>query len=294
MKADQFNSEQDSKNLYKDAHGLSRRNFIKMTLIASGGLGLWLAGCSPGVKQGVENEEPLAVVDEWIRALNAEDVPGFEKLHSESLLATSHNRREPLSGREQVWDVFSKSTGSQLEKISAFSQDQSVCLLVNATKFNESLCYVFNLVDSVIARVYEYSSGSYNLFSSAQFSGIEISGDDTGLLDRLNLMDNIFIEGLNNRVFSVSGVKESVILFVPTSTGPLVGYENFVKDGEDYAKLFPSVSHEKIQTFGRGKLVCSHIAAKGISKGSLCFVAVFQDEEIAELYEFWSDARVDM
>jgi hypothetical protein len=293
MKADQFNSEQNTKNHNKDAPSLGRRDFIKLTLIASGGLSLWIAGCSPGVEQSVENEGPLAVGDRWIRALNAEDVPGFEKLLSESVLATTHNRGDPFSGREQIWDVFSKSTGSQLEKITAFSQDQSVCLLVNATKFNGSLCYVFNLVDGVIARVYEYSSGRYDLSSSAQFSGIEISGDDTGLQDRLDTMDYIFVESLENRDFSPPGVKESVILFVPTSTEPVVGYENFVKDGEDYARFFPSVSHEKIQTFGRGNLVCSHVAAKGTSKGSLCFVAVFQDEEIAELYEFWSDARLE-
>jgi hypothetical protein len=294
MKADLFNSEQNTKNHPKDAPSLSRRDFIKLTLIASGGLGLWLAGCSPGVKQGVENEGSLAVVDRWIQALNAEDVPGFEKLHSESVLATTYNRGDPLSGREQVWDVFSKSTGSQLEKIAAFSQDQSVCLLVNATKFNESLCYVFNLVDGVIARVYEYSSGRYDLSGSAQFSGIEISGDDTGLQDRLDTIDYIFVESLKNRDFSSPGVKESVIFYVPTSNEPVVGYENFVKDGEDYARSFPSVSHEKIQTFGRGNLVCCHIAAKGTLKGSLCFVAVFQDQEIAELYEFWSDAKVDV
>jgi hypothetical protein len=293
MKADQFNFEQNAKNHHKDAPSLSRRDFIKLTLIASGGLGIWLASCSPGVKQGVENEGTLAVGDRWFQALNAEDVPGFERLHSESVLATTHNRRDPFSGREQVWEVFSKSTGSQLEKIAAFSQDQSVCLLANATKINVSLCYVFNLVDGVIARVYEYSSGRYDLSNSAQFSGIEISRDDTGLQDRLDTMDYIFVEGLKNRDFSPPGVKESVIFFIPTSTEPVIGYENFVKDGEDYARFFPSVSHEKIQTFGQGNLVCCHVAAKGTSKGSLCFVAVFKDEEITELYEFWSDARVD-
>ena len=298
MRTDQLNSEQNTKNHHKDAPSPSRRDFIKLTLIASGGLGLWLAGCSSEVKQGVENEGLMAAVDEWIRALNAGDVTGFEKTHSESVLATAHNRRDPISGREYVWDVFSKSTGSQLEKIAAFSQDQSVCLLVNSTKLNESLCLVFNLVDGVIAKVYEYSSGSYDLSSSAQFSGIEISGDDTGLQDRMDTVDYIFVDSLEslkkNRDLPLPGVNESVILFVPTSAEPVVGYENFVKDGRDYVSFFPSVSHKKIETFGQGNLVCSHVAAKGTQKGSLCFVAVFQDEEIAELYEFWSDAKVDV
>jgi hypothetical protein len=298
MKADQFNSEQNTKDGHEDAPSLARREFIKLTLIASGGLGLWLAGCSPGAKQSAENEGPLAVVDEWVRALNAGDVPRFGKLHSESVLATTHSKNDPFSGRERVWDVFSASTGNQLETIASFRQDESVCLLVNATNFNQSLCYVFNLVDGVIARVYEYSSGSYDLANSEQFSGIEISGDDTGLQDRLDTVDYIFVESLEsikkNRDLPFPGVKESVIFFVPTSTEPVSGYENFVKDGQDYVRFFPSVSHEKIQTFGQGNLACLHVAARGTSKGSLCFVAVFQDGEVAELYEFWSDAKVDV
>jgi hypothetical protein len=298
MKADRFHSERNTKNYHQNAPSISRRDFLRLTLIASGGMGLWLAGCSPGAKQAVENEGPLVVVDEWIRALNAGDGPGFEKLHSESVLATTSDQSGSFSGWEQVWDVFSKSTDGQLEKIVAFSQDQSVCLLVNATRSNRSLCYVFNLVDGVIARVYEYTSGSYDLSSSAQFSGIEISGDDAGLQDRLDTVDYIFVESIEsfkkNRDLSFPGVKESVIFFVPTSTEPVAGYENFVKDGKDYVSFFPSVSHKTIQTFGQGNLVCSHVAAQGTSKGSLCFVAVFQDEEIAEVYEFWSDARVDV
>ena len=48
------------KDYGKHAHRLSRREFLKIALVASGGLGLWLSGCSPGTEQTVENKEPLA------------------------------------------------------------------------------------------------------------------------------------------------------------------------------------------------------------------------------------------
>lgn len=275
----------------KGAQGLSRREFLKIALVASGGLGLWLSGCSPGTEQSVESEGPLAVVDEWIRTLNAEDVAGFEKLHTESVFATNHYREDPVSGREQVWDVFSKSTGSQLEKITAFGQDQSVCLLVNATKFNRSLCYVFNFVDGVIDKVYEYSSGQYDLSSSPQFSGIEISGDDSALQDRLDAMDNMFVDAANNRDLSLPLVTESTINFVVTSREPIIGRSPWTEG--DYFTMFPSVSHKKIQTFGQGNLACTHVMVEGGPIGSLCWVVVFREGKIAELYEFWSEAKVD-
>jgi hypothetical protein len=40
-------------------------------------------------------------------------------------------------------------------------------------------------------------------------------------------------------------------------------------------------------------LICTHVVVEGAGVGSLCFVGVFQDGKIAELYEFWSDARVE-
>jgi hypothetical protein len=284
-------SRTNARDYGKDTHGLSRREFLKIALVASGGLGLWLSGCSPGTEQTVEKEEPLAVVDEWIRMLNAKDVAGFEKLHTESVFATNHYRTDPSSGREQIWDVFSKSTGSQLERITAFGLDQSVCLLVNATKFNRSLCYVFNFVNGVIDRVYEYLSGRYDLSNSSHFLSIEISGDDSALQDRLDAMDDMFVHAVNNGDISVPHVTESTINFVATSREPIIGRSPWTEG--DYSAVFPSVSHKKIQTFGQGDLVCTHIMVEGAPKGSLCWVARFQDGRIAQLYEFWSDAKVD-
>ena len=276
-----------------DAHRLSRLEFIKSIAVVSGSLGLWLSGCTLGAAQGLENEGPLNVVDEWIRALNAADVAGFEKLHTETVFATSNIREEPYSGREHVWEMYRTSTGSQIEKITAFSQGQSICLLVNATKFSRSLCYVFNFVDGKIDRVYEYSSGQYDLASSPQFSGIEVSTDDTGLQERLDAMNHMFVEGLNNRDFSVPDLTDSAIFFVPTSPEPLIGRDKIANDGEDYVRFFPDVIHREIQTFGQGNLICTHVVVEGAGVGSLCFVGEFQDGKIAELYEFWSDARVE-
>jgi hypothetical protein len=104
-----------------DAHKLARREFIKLAAIASGGLGLWLSGCTPGVEQGGESEGPLTVVDQWIRVVKAEDVARFEKLNAETVFATSNLQPDAYSGREELWEVYRISTGSQIEKITAFS-----------------------------------------------------------------------------------------------------------------------------------------------------------------------------
>lgn len=277
----------------EDARKLSRREFIKLAAIASGGLGLWLSGCTPGVDQDVENKGPLGVVDEWIRALNAEDAVRFERLHAETVFATSNYYTDPYSGRESVWEIYRASTGSQIEKITAFSQGQSACLLVNATKFSRSLCYVFSFVGGLIDRVYEYSSGRYDLASSPQFSGIEVVPDDTGLQERLDALKRLYVDGLNNRDFSSPEVADSAVWFGPDSAEPVVGKGSIAKAGEAYVRFFPDAGHEEIETFGQGNLVCTHVMTTGTPKGSLCLVGVFQEGRIAELYEFWSDARVD-
>jgi hypothetical protein len=106
-------------------------------------------------------------------------------------------------------------------------------------------------------------------------------------------MKHMFVDGLNNRDFSSPDVADSVVLFVPTSSEPVIGKEGFAKDGEDYVRLFPDVGHEEIETFGQGNLVCTHVMITGTPRGSLCIVGVFREGRIAELYEFWSDARVD-
>jgi hypothetical protein len=253
-----------------------------------------LSGCSPRADESAD-DELLSVVDHWIRALNKGDTPGFEKLHTESVYMTSNYQRDPFTGREEVWNIYKISTGNQIEKITAFRQEQSVCLLVNATKFNRSLCYVFNFSDGLIDSIYEYGSGKYYLTSTEQFSGIEFGEDGSGLADRLAILEEIFVTGLNNRDFSITDeyLADSAKFYVPTAEDPLIGKEEISKDGQAYAEFFSSVQHTKIETLGQGNQACIHVMVEGAPKGSLCWVAVFQEDSIAEIYEFWSDARLE-
>lgn len=273
-----------------ETKSLTRRDFIKLSVLVSGGLGLWISGCSPEPN----NDSSLAAVDEWVSTLNNEDVSGFEKLLSETVLMARNNRRDTSSGRDNAWQLFSVSTGNQLEKIITFGQGESVCLIANATKFDRSLCYVFNFAGGLIDKVYEYSSGRFDLASSPHFSGIEMTQDETDLRAQIEIMDNIFVHGLNNRDFSTPGLSESIIFFLPPVSEPIIGKEEVGKDGKSYVQLFPNVSHKLIESFGEENLVCTHLIAEKAGKGSLCFVAVFEDQKIKELYEFWSDARVQV
>ena len=79
-----------------------------------------LSGCTLVAEQGVANGSHLAVVDEWIRAVNAEDVAGFKKLHTKSVFWTNHSSIRPFTGRELIWDLLQMSTGNQIEKLVAF------------------------------------------------------------------------------------------------------------------------------------------------------------------------------
>jgi hypothetical protein len=105
-------------------------------------------------------------------------------------------------------------------------------------------------------------------------------------------MEEIFVEGLNNRDFSAEFVTDSILFYVPNQRTPATGKVSFIRDGEAYAQYFRAVMHEKIHAFGQGNLTCLHVKTEGAGKGSLCFVADFNDGKIAELYEFWSEARL--
>ena len=129
-------------------HQVSRSEFIRLSLIAIGGLGLYLAGCAPsaGNKPGIEDK--LAVVEEWLNAVNAGDATRFEEQHTESVTIYPDFSKISFSGRDQVWKHIGLPISGQLEKISTFGQDQAVCLQVTATETGLSLCYVFEFVDS--------------------------------------------------------------------------------------------------------------------------------------------------
>ena len=276
---------------------LSRREFLITSFVATGGFGLLLTGCSSSELQTVTPtqttlEKHLDVIDTWIHSLNNEDINVFEQLHTDDVIAYLANSTDSYTGLAHLWDAYRRSTGVQIEKITAFGQDQSVCLLVNATRLNRSQCYVFDLSDGLIERIYEYESGSYNLASSPHFSGIEILGDDSGLQDRLDAMDKMFVDNVNNRDFSEQALTESSIWFGPVSAEPTVGFwESDAQGNVAYVRKFPRVHHKKIQTFGQGDLICCHVSIEYVSKGSLCFVGVFKNGKIAELYEFWSNAQ---
>lgn len=269
-------------------HNISRREFLKLSFAASGGLGLSLAGC----KIASEDDPLLVVVDEWISALNAGEVDRFTQLHTENACATIHNRRETVSGREYLYEAYRSSTQNEIDKIIVFRQEKLTCLIVDATKLERSLCYVFNFAGELIDQVYEYDSGAFNLASSPDFPGIELVKGDEGLNDRLEIMEEIFVEGLNNREFSAEFATDSILFYVPNQPIPNTGKDSFVRDGEAYAQYFRAVMHEKIHAFGQGNLACLHVKTEGAGKRSLCFVAEFDDGKIAELYEFWSDASL--
>jgi hypothetical protein len=87
-----------------------------------------------------------------MQTINDDDMSGFEKLHAGTIFATANIYNQPISSLDHLWQAYRSSTFNQIEKVVAFGQDQSVCMLVNTPKINRSLCYVFNIKDDLIDR----------------------------------------------------------------------------------------------------------------------------------------------
>jgi hypothetical protein len=105
-----------TKNYCRNILGLSHWKFIKLTLIAGAALCLTLVGCSADDGSVEDVGSSFAVIDQWIEAVNSEDVIQFEQLHSETVVFNSHLRQNPYDGRENIWDSFRISIGVLLKK----------------------------------------------------------------------------------------------------------------------------------------------------------------------------------
>ncbi len=84
-----------TRNNCRNVLGLSRWKFIKLTLITGAALCLTLVGCSPDDGSVEDVGSSLAVIDQWIKAVNSEDVTQFEQLHSETVVFSSHLQQNP-------------------------------------------------------------------------------------------------------------------------------------------------------------------------------------------------------
>lgn len=270
---------------------ISRREFIKLSMIASGGLGLWLAGCAPAGGNKSEIEERLAVVEEWVEAVNAGDAARFEELHTESVTTYPDFSKISFSGRDQVWKNIGHPISGQLEKISAFGQDQSVCLQVILTQTGLSLGYIFEFAGNLIDKVYEYV-GEY-VISPQEFGGLPsaLAGKDPAA--HFDIVEGL-IEHINNQDFGNMSefFPDSAIMYVPDSPNQIHGLEAIVEDIENFYSLYPDAVFNLRQIFGQGNLVCAQLTGENTVRKSFCFVHVVENGKIPETYQYQSRAEL--
>jgi hypothetical protein len=272
------------------AHRPSRLRFLIVALVALVSLSLTLVGCSAdeGPVEGVDGN--TAVVDAWIRAVNAEDVTQFEKLHTETAEFHSHLQKSPSSGRRNLWDALSSSNaGPPLQKIYMLGQGDFVCLQVTAAKPKRSLLYVFRFEGDLIAQVHQYVA-DYDLSGVPLFDGAEITTDDAGLPQRIETIDSQ-LDALNERDYShfAETHNDDAIMYGPLDSVPYRGVEIIVNDVQSFTRTFPTVEWSKYQTFGQGNLVCQQVAVERPDM-SLGHVAVFEGGKISRFYQYVSDA----
>jgi ketosteroid isomerase-like protein len=274
------------------AHGLSRRGFLTVALAALAGLSLTLVGCSPDDSsiQGVDGN--MAVVDDWIKAINAEDAAQFEKLHTETTAFHPYiQSSSPSSGRQNVWDAFSHSY-APLQKIYMLGQDDFVCLQVTAAEPKRSFLYVFRFEGDLIAQVHEYSA-IYDLSDVPLFDGAEITTNDAGLAERIDTVDSQ-VEALNERDLTrfMETFSEDAIQYGPMDGDPYSGAESIRNDLEAFLRGFPHVEMSPYQTFGQGNLVCQQVAVENAGIKSLGHLFVFEDGKVAQTYQYVSNAEL--
>jgi hypothetical protein len=268
------------------------RNFIKIVLITSMTFIVVLSGCSAERNPGAEDVEYTQVLEQWITALNDEDITQFEQLHTETVTYSSHIHRSPHSGRENLWESIHGSNSSQLEKLSAFGQDETICLQVSETDSKKSFLYIFEFERGLISHIYSYSA-EYDLSTAPVSEGEELTTDDSKLAGRIGVI-NSQAEFLNDRDFSgfLTTFNDEAVLYVPPSRDPVIGIDGIRDDVQDFVQNFPAVELDVFRTIGQGNLVCQQISVTNGPMRSLGFVNVFNGEKVSRVYEYLSQAEI--
>jgi ketosteroid isomerase-like protein len=272
--------------------GLSSWNPIKLSLIVAASLCLALVGCSPDNSSVKDVGSHLAIVDQWIEAVNSEDVAQFEQLHTETVVFNSYLQQNPYKGREDIWESFRRSYSGSIEKTYMFGQEESICLQVTAAIPKLSFLYVFDFEGDLISHVYEYS-GAYDLTAVPLFEGVEITTDDSALSDRINTIDSQ-TKAVTDRDYAgfIETFNEDAILYVPPSKIPVTGKDAITNDVQSFTGRYPEVEVLKYRTFGQGNLVCQQAIVKNGPMNSLGFVNAFEDGKVSRVYEYFSNAEL--
>jgi ketosteroid isomerase-like protein len=256
-------------------------------------LGVAMAGCS--AEDGSEIQaQSLAIVEQWITAVNADNAVQFEKFHTESVAFYSHLSAQPSLGRSKVWESFRHANSRTLEKTHMFGQQQKVALQVTAEDGKRSFLYVFYFEQDLISHVYGYS-GDYALSAAPLFEGAPVTTDNTGLQQRIETIDSQ-PDALNNRDFTrfLDTFHQDSILYVPLSQEPVNGTEMILDDVQTFIEFFPEVELSVFQTGGQGNLIGQQLAVKNGPMKSLGFVHLFEGDRVSRVYEYLSGAELPM
>jgi hypothetical protein len=153
------------------------------------------------------------------------------------------------------------------------------------------MCYVFTFEDKLIDKVYEYW-GEY-IIPINKFGGSQSASYNDDFSMQSNLIRQMF-ERFNKHEtgFESDLFPDSVIMYVPNLENPLIGPEAMAEDTKNFYDGYPESAFTIERIFGQGNLVCTQVAGENMAMKSFCFVNVFQDGEISEIYEYFSRAEL--
>jgi hypothetical protein len=278
-------------NMIHNRAQFTRREFLKMSLVASGGAGLYLAGCEHGERIDGELERRLAIVEDWFHATNSGDYARFEQLHTEKVFVYPDFSRVHFTGREQVLNHVCISDSSQVEKIAVFGEDQSVCLLANDNQKDIGMCYIFEFSDNLIKKIYEYW-GEYTI-PVQEFGGSTSKPEKENFSQEFDLVESLIRKINDHEIgFENEFFPQSVKMYVPNLSDPLISPEEISTEGKTFVNWFPRAKFKIVRLFAQGNLVCAQLVGENVPMNSFCFINVFKDGNITEVYQYYSRAAL--
>jgi hypothetical protein len=212
-------------------------------------------------------------------------------MHTETVAVYPDFSNAYFTGRQQVLKHICIPNAGETEVITTFGDDQSACLLINDVRKGIGMCYVFTFEGNLIDRVYEYW-GEY-VVPRNKFGGSPSASNNDDFSMQTNLIEKIF-ERINRHEvgFENDFCPDSVIMYVPNLENPIIGPEAMTENVKALYDGYPEAAFEITRIFRQGNLVCTQVAGENMAMKSFCFVNVFRDGEISEIYEYFSRAEL--
>lgn len=267
---------------------LSRRDFICLGLMGSGGLVLALSGCAPTNPI----KDHLATVQAWLEAANGSDPAIFLKMHTDDISFYSYETRNAKHGQDQLWQAFQASAANHLEDAYVFGNQEMVCVQTVSKEQAISHCFVLLFQDELIQKIYQYIA-LYNISNDALIEKRAISAPDERLNTQIETVDRL-TDALNARDIEayLGSMHPSATSQGFLSIELLEGVGAIEGAARRFFEDYPNAQFRHYRTFGQGNLVCQQVIVEHGPVRTFVTVHSFEDGLITGVAEYFSQAKL--